>query len=56
MSYIKRSSYIKDVTTENKSSFELGVGDGIDIPIYVKVGFLQSKGKFNQQHQINETF
>ena len=38
LSYIKRSSYMKDVTTENNSTFELGVGDGIEIPIYVIVG------------------
>ena len=50
LSYIKRSSFMKDVTTENNWIFELGVGDGIDIPIYVIVGFLQ-RDQFNQQHQ-----
>ena len=40
LSYIKRSSYMKDVTTKNNCTFELGVGDGIDIPIYVIVGFM----------------
>ena len=33
LSYIKISSYMKDVTTENIWTFELGVSDGIDIPI-----------------------
>ena len=40
LSYIKKSSYINDVTTENNWTFELGVGDGIDIPVYVIVGFM----------------
>ena len=55
LSFIKRSSYMKYLTTENIWIFELGVGDGIDIPIYVRVGFMQS-GQFNQQHQNKDTF
>ena len=55
LSYIKRSSYMKDVTDENYWIFELGVGDGFDIPIYVVVGFMQ-RDQFNQQHQNNDTF
>ena len=55
LSYIKRSSYMKDVTTENNWTFEFGVGDGIDITIYVIVGFMQGD-QFNQQHQNNDTF
>ena len=51
----KRSSYMKGVNTEKNWTFELGVGDGIDIPIYVIVGFMQ-RDQFNQQHQINDTF
>ena len=45
---------MKDVTTEKNWSFELGVGDVIDIPIYITVGFMQ-RGQFNQQHQDNDT-
>ena len=33
LSYIKRSSNMKDVTTENNCTSELGVGEGVDIPI-----------------------
>ena len=55
LSYIKKSSLMKDVTTENNWFFELGVGDGIDLPIYVIVGFLP-RDQFNQQHQNNDTF
>ena len=55
LTYIKRSSFMKDVTTENNWTFELGVGDGLDVPIYVIVGFMQ-RDQFNQQHQNNDTF
>ena len=47
LSYIKRSSFMKNVTTEINWTFELGVGDSIDLPIYVRVGFVQ-RGQFNQ--------
>ena len=50
LSYIKKSSYMKDVTSENNWTSELGVGDGNDIPIYREVGFIQ-RDQFNQQHQ-----
>ena len=52
---IKRSTYMKDVTNENNCIFELGVGNGFDVPIYVKIGFMQ-RDQFNQQHQKNDTF
>ena len=55
LTFIKRSSYMKDVTTENNWTFDLGVGDGIDVLIYVIVGFMQ-RDQFNQQHQLNDTF
>ena len=54
LTYSKRSSYMKDVTTENVWTFELGVGDGVDIPIHVIVGFMQ-KDQFNQQYQNIDT-
>ena len=41
VSYNKRSSYMKNVTTENNWTFEFGVGVGLDIAIFVKVGFMQ---------------
>ena len=44
-----------DVTSENNWTFELGVGDGIDVPSYVIVGFVQ-RDQFNQQLQNNDAF
>ena len=55
LSYIKRSSYMKDVTTENNWNFELGVGNGVDVTICIIVGFIQ-RNQFNQLHQNNDTF
>ena len=55
LSDIGRSSYMKEVTTENNWLFELGVGEGIDIPICIIVEFMQ-RDHFNQQHQNNDTF
>ena len=55
LSFIKRSSNMKDKTSENNWTCELGVGDGIDKPIYVIVGFMQ-RDHFNQHHRSNNTF
>ena len=46
---------MKDIATENKWNFDLRVGDGIDLPIFVIVGFMQ-RDQLNQQHQSNDTF
>ena len=46
---------MKDATTENNWTSELGVVDDIDFPIFIKVGFMQGD-QFNQQHQNNATF
>ena len=46
---------MKDITTEKNGTLELGVGDSIDIPFCVIVGFMQ-RDQFNQQHQNNDTF
>ena len=55
LSYIKRSSYKKDTTIENNWTFELGVGNGVDAPLYIRVGFVQ-RDQFNQQQQNIDTF
>ena len=46
---------MKDVTTENNWTSELGVGDVIDIAIHEIVRFMQ-RSQFNQQHQKNDKF
>ena len=55
LSYLKRSSFMKNVTSERNWPFELGVGDGSDIPNFVIFGFMQ-RVQFNQQHQDNDKF
>ena len=55
LTYIKQSSYVKDVTIENNWTLGLGVGDSVDLPIFVIVGFMQTY-QFNQQHQNKGTF
>ena len=54
-SYTKRSSYMKDVTTDKTWSFQLGVGNGKDVPVYIVVGFMHRE-QCNQQHRNNDTF
>ena len=44
---------MNDVTTESNWTFELGVRDGVDVPFYVIVGFMQ-RDQFFQQHQNND--
>ena len=46
---------MEDVTTKINWNFELGVGDGVDITIYVIVGFME-RDQFIQQHQQNDDF
>ena len=41
LTYVKRLPDMKVVTTGKIWTFELGVGDGIDVSIYVIVGFMQ---------------
>ena len=55
VTYVKRSSDMEDVTTEKIWIFELSVGDGIDVSIYVIVGFMH-RDQFNHYHQTNDTF
>ena len=55
LKYIKRSFYMKDITPKNIWTFELGVGEGIDVSIFIKDGFMQ-RDQFNQQHENKDTF
>ena len=53
--YYEKSSYMKDITAENKWRCELRKENGIDVPIFIIVGFLQ-RDQFIQQHRKNDTF
>ena len=53
MTYIRRPSYMKDAPTEENLIFDLDVGNGFNVPIFEKVGFMQ-RNQFNQQHQYND--
>ena len=55
LSYIKRSSFMKELTTENNWTSELAVGHIVDTPIYVVIGFTK-RDQINQQHQNKDTF
>ena len=55
LNFLNISSYPKDVTTENKRTFEHGRKSGINIPIYIIVGYMQ-RDQFNQQQQNIDTF
>ena len=46
---------MKDETFENNWIFELGVGNGNDVPLHVTVGYIQ-RDQFNQQHRNIDTF
>ena len=46
---------MKDETFENNWTFELGAGNGNDVPLHVIVGYIQ-RDQFNQQHRKNDTF
>ena len=39
---------MKELTTEKIWTFDVGVGDGVDIPNNLKTGFMQ-RDRFNQQ-------
>ena len=48
LSYIKRSVCSKDVQSQNQWNSVIGVGEGIDLPIYVILGFQQRDRLINQ--------
>ena len=55
LSFTKRSSFMKNVPSENTWTFKTCVGNGFQKSLYVIVGFMQ-RGQFNQQHQNNDAF
>ena len=55
LNYVERSVFMKEVNTQNLWTFELGTQEGINVPIWIFVGFQQSNRQ-NNQNLINDTF
>ena len=53
--YIERSVFMKEVSTQNLWTFELGSQEGINVPIWLFVGF-QQNDRQNDQNLNNDTF
>ena len=47
--YVERSVFMKEVNTQNLWTFELGTQEGVNVPLWIIVGFQQS----NRQHDQN---
>ena len=55
LQYIERSVFMKEVNTQNLWNFELGTQEGINVPIWIIVGF-QQQDRQNSQNENNDTF
>ena len=55
LQYIERSVFMKEVNTQNLWNFERGTQDGINVPIWIIIGFQQSDRQ-NSQNENNDTF
>ena len=55
LQYVERSVFMKEVNTQNLWSFELGTQEGVNVPIYIIVGF-QQQDRQNSQNENNDTF
>ena len=53
--YVERSVFVKEVNTQNLWSFELGTQEGVNVPIWIIVGFQQSD-RLHDQNLNNDTF
>ena len=53
--FVERSLLMKDVSTQNHWSFELGTQEGNNVPIGIFVGF-QQKDRQDSQYLNNVTF
>ena len=53
--YVERSVFMKEVNTQNSWTFELGTQEGINVPIWIIVGFQQSDRQHDQNLN-NDTF
>ena len=55
LQYVERSVFMKEVNTQNLWNFELGTQEGINVPIWLIIGF-QQHDRQNSQHENNDTF
>ena len=55
INYIERSVFMKQLNTQNLWNFELGTQEGINVPIWIIIGF-QQQYRQNSQNENNDTF
>ena len=55
LQYTERSVFMKEVKTQNLWTFELGTQEGINVPIWIMIGFQQQERQ-NSQNENNDTF
>ena len=55
LQYIERSVFMKEVNTQNLWNFELGTQEGINVPIWIIIGF-QQQDRQSSQTENNDTF
>ena len=53
--YVETSVFMKEVNTQNLCSFELGTQEGVNVPLWIIVGFQQRKRQ-DSQTLTNDTF
>ena len=53
--YVERSVFMEEVNTQNLWSFELGTQEGVNVPIWIIVGF-QQRERQDSQNLANDTF
>ena len=55
LQYIERSVFMKEVNTQNLWTFEMGTQEGINVPIWIVVGF-QQQDRQASQNLDNDTY
>ena len=55
LQYVEKSVFMKEVNTQNLWNFELGTQEGINVPIWIIIGF-QQHDRQNSQNENNDTF
>ena len=53
--YIEKSVFMKEVNIQNIWNFDLGIQEGINVPIWIIIGF-QQRTRQNSQNENNDTF